>query len=305
MSFPLSFSSYEAIPISKDPARVLVRWDLKPNRADLSDFEFYIDRGDAPDQLVGFQSVDIDGNKTASKKASTASINQSQISGAISAADFYQWVDATPDIRNLDKNYYYRIRLRRISTQEEVVTPPFSWSGELDLMGLYIVEEHNFLLEDVTGVPCFIYIRRRGGIACGDCFDPIQKKRTASFCNTCYGTNWAGGFYNPLDAYVDLTPNPVNSTIADWGEVKKNETDMLLSNYPELSPGDLVRELRSNRLWRVVACRQTQKRRVPMLQYARVVEVSAGDVEYRIALDTELALSKIKELDRMRQLREF
>jgi hypothetical protein len=236
---------------------------------------------------------------------STNSINQRQISPAISAADFYQWVDRTPELRNLDKVYSYRIRLRRISTQEEISTPSFNWVGDLDLIGMYIVEEHNFLLEDVTGVPCLVFVRRKNGIYCPACFDPIQKKRTSSSCLTCYNTNYVGGFHNPIDVYIDVSPDPTDITLAEWGEVQKNESDLLMSNYPEVVPGDLIKELRSGRLWRVAAARPTEKRRASMLQIVRVMEVSAGDIEYRMPIDQELILKKVREFEAIRSRREF
>lgn len=305
MAFPLAFASFEAVPLSREPAKILIRWELKSNSADLSDYEFYIDRGDAPDQIPGFQSVDIDGKPLKGVTTSTGSINQRQISPAISAADFYQWVDRTPELRNLDKVYSYKIRLRRISTQEEISTPSFNWVGDLDLIGMYIVEEHNFLLEDVTGVPCLVFVRRKNGIYCPACFDPIQKKRTSSSCLTCYNTNYVGGFHNPIDTYIDVSPDPTDINLADWGEVQKNETDLLMSNYPEVVPGDLIKELRSGRLWRVAAARPTEKRRASMLQLVRVMEVSAGDIEYKMPIDQELILKKVREFEAIRSRREF
>ncbi|NBO55676.1 MAG: hypothetical protein EBU84_14045 [Actinobacteria bacterium] len=249
--------------------------------------------------------MNIDGKPLREKLETTDSVNQLQVAGPIPAFDFLQWVDCLSNLRNLNTQVYYRIRARKISTQEEVSTQPFTWDSDLDLVGLYVAEEHNFLLEDVIGVPCLVYVRRRGGITCTACFDPVQKKRTASHCTVCYGTNWTGGFYNPIDAYVDLSPNPKNSSIAEWGEISQNETQILISNYPEVSPGDIIRELRSNRLWRVVLSQPTEKRRAPMLQFVRAVEINAGDVEYKIPYDTELALKKIQELDKIRAQREF
>ena len=304
MSFPLAFKKYEAIPLSRDPAKVLIRWDILPTKANLTDFEFYIDRGDGVDQLPGFQHVTIDGRLIAGT-ASTDSINQYQVGGPINAADFYQYVDYEPYLRNLNKEYYYRIRVRKISTQEEISTKPFTWNGDLDLIGIYIAEEHNFLLEDAVGVPSLVHLRKRGGMPCRSCFDAIQKKRTASHCTSCFGTNWEGGFYNPIDLFVDYSPNPKNESIAEWGATQENQTTVLISNYPEVGPGDVIRELRTNRLWRVVMSKQTEKRRTPMLQFVRVVEIPAGDIEHKIPFDEALALKKVEQLECIRNKREF
>lgn len=303
MSFPISFTKLEAIPLSRDPAQILIRWDIAPTKADLRDFEFYIDSGEAPDQIPAFQAKTIDGAQLSAP--SSTSQNQYQVAGPISALDFYQYRDFTPRLKNLLRFQYYRIRARRISTQEEIGSRTFTWQGDLDVVGLYIVEEHNFLLEDAIGAPCFVYVRRRGGIPCQKCFDPVLKKRTASHCQTCFGTNWEGGFFKPIDTFVDFSPDQKNTVIQEWGETQPQESDALLSNYPEVSPGDVVRELREGRMWRVTRAKQTEKRRTPMLQFVRMVEINPGDVEQKIPYDQELALSIIQRFETIRAKREF
>lgn len=305
MSFPLNFQKFEAVPLSKEPAVVLIKWELMPTRLPLSDFEFYIDRADAPDQIPAFQHVTIDGKPMKDLLPTTDSTNLFQIAGPVNALDFYEYRDFTPLLRNFWKTLYYRIRCRRISTQEEISTPAFSWEGSLDLVGLYIVDETNFLLEDTTGVPSLVHIRKRGGVPCQNCFDPIQKKRTLSNCTVCFGTNWTGGFFRPIDLYIDFNPSPNQVAVKDWGETQPNQTDIKISNYPQLSPGDIVRELRKQRLWRIVAVQETEKRRVPMLQFARVVEINSADIEYKIPYDQELGLAALKKFDEMRMKREF
>lgn len=305
MNFPVSFHKFEAIPLSRDPSKVLIQWELKPTKSSLVDFEFYIDRGDATSQIPAFQHVTIDGKPWTPLTPTTSSDNDRQIAGPINGLDFYQYVDLSTLLRNFHKVYYYRIRVRRISTQEEIGTSAFTWQGDLDLVGLYVVDEHNFLLEDTAGSPCLVYPRKRSGVNCTKCFDPIQKKRSNSFCVSCFGTNWEGGFYSPIDTFIDFNPSPDNTTIQQWGETQTNGTNLLMSNYPLLTNGDIIRELRENRLWRVTKCQHTEKRRTPMLQLCRVIEINPGDVEYKIPIDEAFMKAKIAQFEEMRKLREF
>lgn len=306
MSFPIDFDKTTASVIGREPPQILVRWSLKPTRVKLDDFEFYIDRGDAEPQRPAFQHVDIDGNPIEDDSApSSSNENLAQIAGPINALDFYEFRDFTMTDRNINKQFHYRVRCRKISTQEEIATPTFTWDGIMDNVGLYIIDELNFLLEDSTGVPCFMHVRRRNGVLCGNCFDKISGKRLRSNCNVCYGTNWEGGFYKPLDGYVDFSPSPNATLIQEWGETQPNETDVLMSNYPQLSPGDLIRELRRQRLWRVVRIKETEKRRVPMMQFVRVVELNPKDIEHQIPYDSDLALAILDKFDEMRMKREF
>lgn len=305
--FPLEFDRFEAVPINKESARVLIRWELKPTKISLSDFEFYIDRSEAPDQVVGAQDKDIDGRlHVGAAGPASVSATMTQINKiGISALDFYEYVDYTPILKNLHQSVYYRIRCRKISTGEEIETPSFTWKGSLDLLGLYVVDEHEFMLKDVTGEPCLIYVRRRRGIPCTKCFDPVQKKRTISNCKVCYGTNWEGGFYPPISTYANVSAAPKVTQITDWGEVQPGQTDMLYTNYPLLKTGDLIREVVENRLWRVVYVKEIEKRVTPMLQIVRLQEVNLGDVEYSYPLDENLVRQLTAEFEDIQRLREF
>lgn len=273
--------------------------------ADLVHYEFYIERGEAADNIPGFQHRTIYQTPMIPKTEHTDTENFRILSQAIDGLEDQWYLDYTPELLNLEKSFYYRVRCRHKLTQEEVTSHAASVGEGLDLIGLYIADEINFELEDVTGAPCLIYNRRRGGIPCS-CFDPIQKKRTISNCLRCYGTNWVGGFYDPIDAWVDFTPNPKNALITQWGETQENITRVMLANFPTISPGDVIRELRTNRLWRVgQRVGTTEKRRVTLLQFPEVVEIRPGDIEYKLPIDEQFMLNKIEELSALRRKREF
>ena len=305
--FVLRFREIIVTPVSKDPGKVLLTWELHKSNADLSDYEFYIDRGEAEDQVPSFQHVTIDGRPWKSEwpSATTDSTNLYQVAGPISALDFYEWVDYTPQMRNLHKHYFYRVRIRRLSTQEEIGSTSITWHGDLDLEGLYVVDEHNYLLEDTTGMPSLALKKRRSGVTCTSCFDPIQKKRTQSFCQRCYGTNWEGGFHKPIDLFADFTPSVDATIVREWGETQPSESDVLVTNYPRLSTGDMLIELKEGRRWRVTQVRRTEKRLAPMLQFVRVIEINPGDVEYTFPLDQEFVREKVRQFEEYKKRREF
>jgi hypothetical protein len=278
-----------------------------PSKVDLSDFEFYIDRSSSPDQIVGKQDVDIDGNLQvgAAGPASESRPMEQIHKTPISALDFYEYVDFTPVLKNLHASVYYRIRCRRISTGEEIETLPFTWKGTLDLLGLYVVDEQEFLLKDAIGEPCLIYLRRRGGVPCTKCFDPVQKKRLISNCKVCYGTNWEGGFYPPISSYAAVGSAAKATTIQEWGENQPGQTSMQFTNYPLLRPGDLVREVVENRLWRIAQVQEVEKRVTPMMQFGQLVEINPGDVEYSFPLDEALVRKLLEEFEDIQNKREF
>ena len=303
----IRFKKVQAIPLSKTPAKVLIRWDMVLRAAaEIAEYEFLVLRqSSGQDQEMYFQDKNIDGKLNRPYADDKMTTNLEPISQWIDGLDHQWYLDFSDTLKNLTHEANYRIRCRNKKTLEISDSEQFGWSGDIDLMGLYIVEETNFLLRDVTGVPSLVYQRRRGGIPCTNCFDPIQKKRTSSSCSVCYGTNWVGGFFNPLDTYIDFNPNPKTSGIAQWGEITDNETQCLMSNFPSVVPGDVIKEVRDNRLWRVVNVTVTEKRRCQMLQFARLTEIKSGDIEYTLPYDERFQLKKIDELEMSKRKREF
>lgn len=301
----VKFKTIQVIPLSKTPSKVLVRWEMNFTGAALADFEFYVERGQASENGPGFQHKTINGQPLLPKTEHTDTNNFHIISKAIDGLDFAWYLDYTPELLNLSAPISYRVRARKKSTQEETTSYAVGFGGGLDLVGLYVADEINFELEDVTGSPCLVYSRRRGGIPCS-CFDPVQKKRTISNCSMCFGTNWLGGFFDPIDAWVDFNPNPKNALITQWGEAQENVTRVLMANFPIVYPGDIIRELRTNTLWRVgQRVNTTEKRRVTLLQFPEVVEIKPGDIEYKLPINEEFMLAKIQELEDTKKRREF
>jgi len=303
----IKFRKVQAIPLSKVPAKVLIRWETDVrSAAELVDYEFLVLRQtNGQDNVPNFQDVDIDGKLKTPTPETIPALNLQAISTWIDGLDQPWFMDYSDVLKNLTHQSTYRVKCRHKKTLEETISEQFAHEGNLDLVGLYIVDEHNFLLKDVTGVPSLIYQRRRGGIMCPKCYDPIQKKRTMSHCTSCYGTNWVGGFFNPIQSYVDFNPNPKNITISQWGEVQENETQALMSNFPSVVPGDIVRELPENRLWRVVLVTVTEKRRVQMLQFVRLSEIKPADVEYSIPNDERFQIKQLDEFDKIKKKTEF
>lgn len=305
MACTIVFKTVEVVPLSRNPSKVLVRWDTSVRGADLAGYEFYIERGQASDNTPGFQHKTIYGTPELPKIESAVTNNFRTISTAIDGLDNPFYVDYTPELLNLEAPLSYRVRARHKATQEELTSAASGFGGGLDLVGLYVAEEQNFELEDATGSPCLLYNRRRGGVPCS-CLDPIQKKRLVSNCSKCFGTNWVGGFYDPIDAYVDFNPNPKNAMITQWGEVQENSTRVMLANFPNVYPGDVIRELRTNKIWRVGQKVTTiEKRRVTLLQFPEVTEIKPGDIEYKLPIDEKFLLAKIEEFEAVRKRREF
>lgn len=287
-NFRAQIMSIEYIP------RILVTWDLNPTMQNLKDLFFFIDRGESPEDLKQLNAVGIPANT------------------------LYEFMDLTSHIKDLSKVYYYRIRAAELANLgpnapinavrpilQTFSTPTFTWDGDLDLEGLYVVEEHLFAHRYVYGVPILVYKKMREGDRCTECWDEVLKRVTKSNCKTCHGTGRLGGYYDPIPAWMDFNPSPKTTQIADWGPKQSRQSDTQFTNYPILTEGDIVYECKPGKLHRVSNIRFTEKSRVIMLQVARVDEVNRSDIEYSIEIPHDIVDEMVHQLEERKEERVF
>jgi len=209
--------------------------------------------------------------------------------------DEFSFRDTSVNRRSFWRKFYYKVEATSILTGKTVssVTNKAEVNPTLAarmLIGLEIVRRERILLGGAgntpgfNGVKCMVLIRRTFGQHCAECYDPVLERKLADKCTRCYGVSYVGGFFTPIPVYFNFNPTPQSVQIANFGEVQPSETDCWCSNYPLMSPGDVVVEP-TNRRWRVSRVHSTQMLRVPIRQLLRMSEINRSDVEYLIPLD--------------------
>lgn len=264
--------------ITVSPPKILVRWNFLPG-VKRQDYTIEIYRGEREVDLKPL--VLIDGNEMS------------------------MYFDTSVSIINAQKFYFYSAIAKEKSTgashQQEVTT----WYGELDNETIYVVEEQEFLHQDVVGIPTFILLERKDGPYCSECFDRVSKKRIKSHCATCYGTNYVGGYYAPLLKYVDFSPDVKSKIVQDLGEMQPGESQITLPPYPLLRSGDVIVEAVSGERHKVKRVQTAERRRIPLLQSAVVELIPRNDVCYSVPINLDSLTMAQKDLDRIKALRGF
>lgn len=232
------------------------------------------------------------------------------IASGIRADERDSFEDYTPALISKHRTYHYKVVATDTTKNKQVESPLSTWEGNLDFVGLYIVEEHDFLFRYISGTPvCTLKKQTDGQARCDNCWDPIAKRVTKSNCESCHGTGWigrgVGGYYNPIYTWMDVSPDPEVVQLTQWGRTEPTQTDVFLTNYPRLSVGDIVIELITNKRWKVANIRDTEKRRTKMLQIARLDAINATDIEYTIPIPAEMVNKAQRELNERKQEPEF
>lgn len=284
----ISFEYARAAVLSIQPSRVALEWQLKNTTQNLKNLQFFVDRGESPEELE-------------------------TIVGPIPGSKCEQsWIDYTPSMISLDKVYYYRIRAVETLNGTPVQTfqtEPFTWDPGLDLTALYVIEERLFEMEWVNGLPVAIFKKMTEGERCQVCWDKVLKRVTRSNCKSCHGTGFSNGvnqgYYQPLPGWMKFEPDPKVVQIAEWGERQIRQTDIEFTNYPILSIGDLIVEAKTMRYWRVLNVRFTEKNRTIMTQVARLDEINRSDIEYDLEVPRLLVSSMLEQLQERISTPEF
>lgn len=267
------------------PSLVVVSWEWVASTIPLNRYTIDVYRGESPTEME-------------------------KIAGDLEAATTKRFEDYTAKLQDKHRTYYYQLEITDTKKGKKVKSDAITWEGKLDLIGIYIVEEHDFLFRYVAGTPTLIYKKvTSGNSRCSECWDEIAKRVTKSNCQTCHGTGWqgegVGGYYEPYYTWMDLSPDPEAIQIAQWGKTQPTQTDVFMTNYPRMSVGDMVIEITTNKRWKVANVRDTEKRRTKMLQIVRLDALESSDIEYKILLPECYIEKATKELNEIKDEREF
>jgi len=155
----------------------------------------------------------------------------------------------------------------------------------LRLLHRKILREQYLLLSKFNGIEYLLLKRRHFGTRCPECYDPTTRKVTLSHCDTCHGTSWEEGFFNPVamlgrrlasQVQIDLTPQT------------KDDVDMTriqLQSWPRIDEGDLLVEKARNRRFLVKQRYFTTLKTIPVHQTVSVSELERQAKEYAISVD--------------------
>jgi len=195
--------------------------------------------------------------------------------------------DTTVNLKSDWRKYYYKVEVVEVADNNNTSeTEPFYQGYEPDPIALTIIERNNLILSsEFTGRPVFIFIKKTYGMRCGECWDYVLKRRGKSNCLTCYDTGFVGGYFDSINAQMNINPENERVQMQKF-KMENNQTAGWLSNEPQLSPGDMIVEGFNNR-WRVVDVRKTERQRVLLHQTVRLVSIDNCDIEYKVRIPDE------------------
>lgn len=183
-------------------------------------------------------------------------------------------------------NFHYQVTARNASgllvTDTTEVGPTLAPKQRQELRALTHAQWRGFRY---NGVPVALLKRRKWGVRCKKCIDPITKEVLRSACTSCWGTGFESGYWAPVLTYARRAPMQETSQVTPEGKTNISNTRMVLLAIPRMEQGDLVVFLQDNKRFFVDQQVETQLRTVPVHQVVLLTEISGSDIVYRIPVD--------------------
>jgi hypothetical protein len=241
-------------PVKVD--KVMISWKFTPSFESFANYSFELQRSRAPDS--DYETV-------------------------------YRFTDASQYLddvqyKRLWSTLYYRIKTTNTSDGKTVYSAAYSMGYAPNMEALEIIRRHDILLRNKrhgTGVPVIVMLRKHQGIQC-TCWDPDKKRVRISNCEECFGTGFYEGFHAPIITWANLTPDKKEIQIPQWGEAEQNNSRIFLSNYPVVSPKDVIINTEKMVLWTVEASDTSERRGCLLHQLLTVSFLDRSSVLYKL-----------------------
>tara|TARA_Y100000310_G_scaffold121698_1_gene120432 strand:+ start:97 stop:507 length:411 start_codon:yes stop_codon:yes gene_type:complete len=116
------------------------------------------------------------------------------------------------------------------------------------------------------------------------CYDKTVGRRTTDRCVVCFDTGFVGGYWAPIETYMQIDPTSRTTQLQVVGETQQQNTGGRIPAFPQLDPRDLVVEVENVR-WRVAQSTPTERARSVVHQEIQLHRLSESDIEFDIPVN--------------------
>lgn len=187
---------------------------------------------------------------------------------------------------SLTRTLFYRVTVRDSAGDTSTVTR----AVEANLPRKQALLKRKILRDErvgfkFNGVDMAILKRRHWGLRCKDCFDLLTKRVTKSKCNSCYGTGFEGGYFQPVRIRGRFGVMNVQVQMTPQGVADISKKRVIILDYPAVEPYDLVVDVAQNKRYLIENVTHTELRTVAVHQDLAASELARDSIEYRLVVN--------------------
>lgn len=176
--------------------------------------------------------------------------------------------------------FYYRAVIRHVSDPTRIsVSSPSFFKILNDREVLTILENEMMYLKRYVRRPLLLYIAKKEGPKC-ECYDEYRQSPKYSDCKVCFGTGYWGGFYGPIDVYMQFSTQNRQTQHTEAGEVNIGQFVGWTVAFPQMTPGDVLLDVPLGNVYVVQDVRLTEWYRHPIKQAVQLIRPERSHPAY-------------------------
>lgn len=196
------------------------------------------------------------------------------------------FIDMSVNLFDENIRYYYRVEGFSGGVKISEAGPETLEYAKRDNIANKVLHESKVLLKQMKNPPVFFLLKRRVGMPCPNCYNPVTKRIKFANCQVCGGTGILSGFHEPISVRIsqDVSQMIVASDAYDSDKTTLTPIRAWITNYPRLHPEDVMVDIMNQR-FKVVGVTPRTKSQYLIRQVLDLVPLEKGHFAYNINVD--------------------
>lgn len=196
------------------------------------------------------------------------------------------YMDSDIDYYDENVRYYYRVEGYQSGIKVSEDGPYTLMYNKKDPIANKVIVESDVVLRVMNNPPVFFLLKRRVGIPCTECYNPVTKRSRYADCPVCNGTGIISGYHPPIISRIsqDVSKLTMASGEEDADKVNLTPVAAWITNTPLLYPEDVMVDVMDQR-YKVVAVERRTKSQYVIRQQISLSPLEKGHPVYQIDVD--------------------
>jgi len=196
------------------------------------------------------------------------------------------YLDTEVELGSVDYLYFYKVEGFNGMTQV-VTSKAFSpIYNEVDYIARRVQKDAETMLRVMKNPPVFLLSKRRVGMKCPNCWDPVLRKVKFSNCKVCDGTGEVQGYFKPIQIRLSTNVSSYMGTLSveDVDKVTLTPIEAWTTGYPRIFPGDVIVD-RMNKRYKVQNVSPRTHAQQVVRQLLSLIYLEVGHPVYDVEVD--------------------
>lgn len=171
-----------------------------------------------------------------------------------------------------------------------VRSKPISWGSSengkmrrfVELRSIEIQRREYWLLSRFNGIKSYLFRRKNYGKRCTVCWNSKTEKVMDDRCPVCLGTSFEGGYFKPVNLYVNYEPTPLVRQNSYSGVSEDAALEAWTISIPEIRDLDVIVRTSDWAIFQVHVVAPTELQTRPVRQRLRLNQLSRSEVEFEL-----------------------